>query len=137
MPWRFTTSWRGRSSLAAYSIPRAEYGAGIRALDFLQRRRVLQCGCVAEFFAQIRCTNDAAHHLCVSCFWYVTNENDFPRRERFPEIVRDVLFQFGGEGGIAICIFLQHAKANERFTFDGIRDANGSGFTHLRVRDKN
>jgi hypothetical protein len=49
---------------------------------------------------------------------------------------RNAFFQFGGEGAIAVCVFLQNAKANQRFAFDGIRDANSGGFTHLRVRDQ-
>ncbi len=38
------------------------------ALNFVQRRRVFQRGGVTKFFAQIRGTDDAAHHFGVSCF---------------------------------------------------------------------
>ena len=44
------------------------------AFDFIQRRRVFQRGCVAEFFAEIGSAHDAAHHFCVSRFGYVADE---------------------------------------------------------------
>jgi hypothetical protein len=59
------------------------------------------------------------------------------RGERFAEIARDAFLQFGGERGVAVYVFLQNAKANQRFTFDRVWDANGGGFAHLRVRDEN
>ena len=108
-----------------------------RALDLIQRRRVFQRRDVAELFAEIRGAHDAAHHFRVSRFWYVADENHLAWRERFAEIARYALFQFGGEGNIAVCVLLQDAKANERFAFDGIRDADRGGFADLRVRDEN
>jgi hypothetical protein len=55
-------------------------------LHFIQRCRVFQCGFVAEFFAEIRGAYDAAHHFCISRFWYIADENDFTRRERFAKL---------------------------------------------------
>src|SRR5262245_47523203 len=105
-------------------------------LDYIQRRRVFQGGCVAEFFAEICGAYNAAHHFCVSRFWYVADENDFTRRERFAEVARNILFQFSGERRIAIFIFYQNPKTNQSFACDGIRDANPGGFAHLRMRDE-
>jgi hypothetical protein len=52
----------------------------------------------------------------------------------------DVLFQFGGEGDPAaagpVRVLFQYAKANQRFAFDRIRDADPGGFAHFRVRDE-
>jgi hypothetical protein len=36
--------------------------------------------------------NDAAHHFRVSRFWYVADENDLPRRERFAEMGGERVF---------------------------------------------
>src|SRR5205823_1475113 len=82
-----------------------------------------------------RGADDAAHHFCVSRFWYVADENHLARCERFAEITRYALFQFGGEGKMVVCVLLQHAKANEGFALNGIRDPNRSGFADLRMRD--
>ena len=59
-----------------------------------------------------RIAHNAAHYLRVSRFWYVTNENHVARRKRLAQIARDVLFQFGCQGRIAICVPLQHAETN-------------------------
>ena len=64
-------------------------------------------------------------------------EYHFISRDDFEAMIaRDAFLQFAGEGGVGICIFLQHAKANQRVAFDGIRNANRCGFAHLRVRDQ-
>ena len=113
-----------------------EINLACSALNFLQRRRIFQIGSVAKLFTEISGSNDAAHHFRVSRLWDVADKNHLARCERFAEIARDVLFQFGGERGIALCAFFKYAEANQRFAFDGIRDANRGGFAHLRVRDK-
>ena len=56
--------------------------------------------------------------------------------ERFAEIARDAFLQFGGEDGVAIRVFLQNAKANQRFAFNGVWDAGCGGFATLRVPDE-
>jgi len=49
----------------------------------IQRGRVFQSRGVAEFFAEVCGADDAPHHFGVSRFWYVADENDFARCERF------------------------------------------------------
>jgi hypothetical protein len=58
------------------------------ALDFVQRRRVFQGGGVAE----VRGADDAAHHVGISRFWYVADENDFARGERFARLDGERVF---------------------------------------------
>ena len=58
----------------------------IHPLDFIQRRRVLQRGGVAQVFLEIRRADDAAHHFRVSRFWYVADEQNFLGSERFAEM---------------------------------------------------
>ena len=104
-----------------------------RALDFIQGRRVFQGGCVAEFFTQIGGAHNAAHYFRVPCFWYISYKDHIARCKRFAEIARDVLFQFGCQGDVAIRVLLQDTKANQRLTLDRIRHADGCGFANLRV----
>src|SRR3954451_2631600 len=74
------------------------------ALDLIQRSGVFQRRGVAEFFAEVRGAHDAAHDFGVSRFWYVTNKEHLARRERLAKIPCYLLFQFGGERGIAVCV---------------------------------
>jgi hypothetical protein len=57
-----------------------------RAFDSVQRRWVLQRGCVAEFFAEISGSNDAPHDFCVPRFRYVAYEQNFFWRARFAKL---------------------------------------------------
>jgi len=59
-----------------------------RALDFVQRRRVFQCNCVAE----IRGAHNAAHHFRVSRFWYVADGQNFLGSERFAKLDGERVF---------------------------------------------
>ena len=61
-------------------------------LDFFQRARVFQRGCVAEFFAEIRGADDAAHDFCISRFWYVADEQNFLGSERFAKLGGERVF---------------------------------------------
>jgi hypothetical protein len=61
-------------------------------LDFIQRRRVLQGGCITEFFAQVRGADDPAHHFCVPCLWYVTYEKYVARSKRFARLDGERVF---------------------------------------------
>jgi len=51
-----------------------------------------QGGYVAESFAEICSTHDAAHHFRVPCFWYVADEHDFFWRERFAKLGGERVF---------------------------------------------
>ena len=62
------------------------------AFDFIQRRGVFQRGGIAELFAETGSAHDAPHDFCVSRFWYVADENDLPRRERFAELGGERVF---------------------------------------------
>jgi hypothetical protein len=62
------------------------------AIDFVQRGWVFQRGCVAEFFAQIRCAHDATYDFCVSRFRYVAYEHNFFWRERFAKLGGERVF---------------------------------------------
>src|SRR2546423_17983 len=138
---RSTTSSRKPRRSAAYSTRPAEFGASessrnsLRtfrgAFDFVERGRVFQRGDVAKFFAEIRGADDAAHHFRVAGFWYVADENHVAWSERFAEITRDVVFQFGGKRSVASRVFLHYAKANQRFAFDRMRNADCSSFADL------
>ena len=72
------------------------------ASDLFERCRVFKSRSVARLLSKISRTRGAAHHLCVSRFRYVADENHFARRERFAEIACDVLFQFRCEGDPAL-----------------------------------
>ena len=62
------------------------------ALDFFQRRRVFQRGCVAEFFAEIRGANDAPHDFRISRFGNVADEQNFLGSERFAKLGGERVF---------------------------------------------
>ena len=82
----------GIAKIGAHGVTRPTYVPTRCALDFVQRRRVFQGRCIAEFFAEIRGANDAAHDFCVSRFWYVADENDFLGRERFAKLGGERVF---------------------------------------------
>jgi len=62
------------------------------APDLIERGGIFQRGGVAEFFADVGGADDASHHFGVSRFRNVWHEKYVARRERFPEIARDVPF---------------------------------------------
>lgn len=61
-------------------------------LDLIQRRRVFQGGGVAEVFTKVRGAHDAAHPFRISRFWYVADENDLARGERFARLDGERVF---------------------------------------------
>ena len=62
-----------------------------RALDLIQRGRVFQRGCVAEFFAEISGAHDRAHHFAFRV-WYVAEEQNFLGSERFARLGGERVF---------------------------------------------
>src|SRR5581483_11137799 len=63
-----------------------------RALDFIQRRRVFQSRCIAEFFAEVRGAHDPTHHFCVPRLWNVVYKEHVTRRQGFSQVASDILF---------------------------------------------
>jgi len=54
--------------------------------------RLFQSRYGAEFFGEIRCVYNPAHHFCVTRFWDVGDENDFFWREGFAELGGERVF---------------------------------------------
>jgi hypothetical protein len=47
---------------------------------------------VAEFFTEIRCAYNPAHHFCVSCLWHVADEQPFLGSERYARLDGERVF---------------------------------------------
>jgi len=62
------------------------------ALDLIKRRWVFQHRGIPEFFVEVRGAHNPAHHFRVSRFWYVADENDFARGERFARLDGERVF---------------------------------------------
>jgi hypothetical protein len=58
------------------------------ALDFIQGAGILERRRVAE----VGGTYNAAHHFCVSRFWYVADEQNFLGSERFAKLGGERVF---------------------------------------------
>ena len=62
------------------------------ALDFVQRRRMFQSGCVAEIFTKVRGADDVAHYFGISRFGNVADEQNFLGSERFAKLGGERVF---------------------------------------------
>src|SRR5438874_13157117 len=105
-------------------------------LDFIERCRIFQGRCVAEFFAQIRSAHNAAHHFRVPRFWYVCHKNHVARSERLTEIACHIFFQFGRKSDIAVRSLLQNAKTTNRSAFIESGAPHPTASFALRMRTK-
>ena len=105
--------------------------------DELDCRRVFQRGKIAGILVEICRSNDAPHHLVVSCAWQGRHEVNRLGPQWFTQRVGDKSAKFVGKLRRLLYLRARDCKGQHAFAFHIVGNADDRGLGHCVMRHEN